>query len=599
VGSRALPSASPALRRALVVCALVIASAAALTTVSTVLERNAEAAAAREARMYAGVVYVAGRQRQLLAPSRRVRTKEAAVGSLSRTGQRLLDDLRAGAGGTEAATLSALSVSYRRAARHAEDAVRGPSSTARRARAELGAIQAKAEAALRQRQNTALQAPFTTLDAAQALGLLVIGLLALLGFVAALRSGRQPRGGDRDAVLARLEVEARTDNLTGLGNHRAFHHDLSLEVQRRSQTGSVFSLMAIDLDGLKQINDSQGHQAGDIYIKRICELARTAIGSNGTIYRTGGDEFSILLPGSRNWNALALANELDKRTRETLGRRAVSIGLTESTGTEARHLLIHQADVALYEAKRTKLTALTYHPGLTTTSEPQGKAPSHHQRTLAAALARAVDAKDAGTRSHSETVAELAVAIGKSLRIDGEGLERLRLAGLLHDVGKIGVSDSILQKPAALRLEEEDEMKEHVAIGHGIMLSAEMPTEAVWVLHHHERVDGTGYPHGLRTDQIPLESRIIAVADAFEAMTGTRPYRESVTVADALAELQAHTDTQFDGRCVSALTEVLDEAPATAAAPALSGGRRVEPQRVGVPALVAANDRSRPQPRVA
>ena len=118
------------------------------------------------------------------------------------------------------------------------------------------------------------------------------------------------------------------------------------------------------------------------------------------------------------------------------------------------------------------------------------------------------------------------------LRIGGEGLERLRLAGLLHDVGKIGVSDSILHKPAALRLEEEDEMKEHVAIGHGILLSAELPTEAVWVLHHHERVDGTGYPNGLKSDQIPLESRIIAVADAFEAMTGTRPYRESLSVAE-------------------------------------------------------------------
>ena len=200
----------------------------------------------------------------------------------------------------------------------------------------------------------------------------------------------------------------------------------------------------------------------------------------------------ILLPGSRNWNALALANKIDRLTREAIGKRALSIGLTESTGTEARHLLIHQADVALYEAKRTKLNALTYHPGLTSAGEAQDKTPSHHQRTLAAALARAVDAKDAGTRSHSETVAELAVAIGKSLRIDGEGLERLRLAGLLHDVGKIGVSDAILQKPAALGLEERDEMKEHVKIGHGILLSAELSIEAVWVLHHHERFDGTG-----------------------------------------------------------------------------------------------------------
>ena len=255
--------------------------------------------------------------------------------------------------------------------------------------------------------------------------------------------------------------------------------------------------------------------------------------------------------------------------------------------------MIHQADVALYEAKRTRLTALTYHPGLTGSSEVETATPSHHQRTLAAALARAVDAKDAGTRSHSETVAEIAVAIGKVLRIDGEGLERLRLAGLLHDVGKIGVSDAILHKPAALRLEEEDEMKEHVSIGHGILLSAELSTEAVWVLHHHERVDGTGYPNGLKSDQIPLESRIIAVADAFEAMTGTRPYRESLSVAGALEELRANTDCQFDGRCVTALTEVLEDVPAALIADGSpnSEADSARPQHVAIPALASGRDR--------
>ena len=151
-----------------------------------------------------------------------------------------------------------------------------------------------------------------------------------------------------------------------------------------------------------------------------------------------------------------------------------------------------------------------------------------------------MDAKDAGTRSHSETVAQFCVAIGERLQIEPTGLERVRLAGLLHDVGKIGVADAILQKPDALAPDELTAMTEHVEIGHAILLAAELPIEAHWVLHHHERIDGRGYPAGLGGASIPVESRIIAVADAFEAMTGTRPYREAVSVEEAIVELQAN-----------------------------------------------------------
>ena len=164
--------------------------------------------------------------------------------------------------------------------------------------------------------------------------------------------------------------------------------------------------------------------------------------------------------------------------------------------------------------------------------------PSHDQRALAAALARAVDAKDSGTRSHSEVVAQLCVAIGERLGVDAVNLERLRMAGLLHDVGKIGVADAILQKPGALDAEEAKAMAEHVNIGHAILIAAEMPAEACWVLHHHERYDGKGYPEGLRAGEIPLEARIIAVADAYEAMIDLRPYRAAMSVDQALAELR-------------------------------------------------------------
>jgi HD-GYP domain-containing protein (c-di-GMP phosphodiesterase class II) len=270
----------------------------------------------------------------------------------------------------------------------------------------------------------------------------------------------------------------------------------------------------------------------------------------------------VLLPNRRSYHALATARVVDQLTRAALGRRAVSIGITESTSTEARHVLIHQADMALYEAKRADTAAVVFYPAQNRRAGDGQSAPSH-QETLAAALARAVDAKDTGSRSHSETVAELAVAVGEELGIRGERLERLHRAGLLHDVGKIGVPDAILKKPALLETDEQAEMKAHVAIGHAILKAAEMPVEAEWILHHHERCDGAGYPSGLRVADIPIESRILAVADAFEAMTGERPYSAFLTTAEALRELERHAGSQFDRRCVDALCEVLQRTEAS------------------------------------
>jgi diguanylate cyclase (GGDEF)-like protein len=358
-----------------------------------------------------------------------------------------------------------------------------------------------------------------------------------------------------------LAAQARTDTLTRLGNRRAFEDDLGLTIASRAETAQPFTLLAVDLDGLKLINDRNGHPAGDTQIRTVADCLREVVGVEGGVYRTGGDEFMVILPGRRAWHGLNLAARIDQLTRTRTGGRAVSIGLTESMETEGRHLLMNQADIALYEAKRTRLSAVAYHPGLSPAVDGnRDDLPSHEQRALAAALARAVDAKDAGTRSHSETVAQLCVAIGERLQVEPTGLERLRIAGLLHDVGKIGVADAILQKPGSLAPDELSAMTEHVEIGHAILLAAELPIEAHWVLHHHERMDGCGYPAGMSGASIPVESRIIAVADAFEAMTGTRPYREAVSVEEAIVELRANAGSQFDTHCVDALVDAVNEA---------------------------------------
>ena len=537
------------------VFALVAAAAAVFITANGELQHRESAVATREAEEYAGIAYLAGRQRGLLLTSQGGPSNELQeLNRLSRDIELLLARLRATSEGDAADGVDALANLYGSASRASTIALSSttPSVRARNVREAVAALEAVQTNATRPLQ----KGPSEVVRGATALTAALALILA--AYLARLRLYRRRDGDRADVEVARLRAAAMTDNLTGLGNHRSFHHDLLSEVRRRARTGSSFTLLAIDLDGLKLINDAHGHQAGDTYIRQVSECLRQATGDDGTIYRTGGDEFMVLLPGRRNWHGFAMAQRVAELTRAAIGRRAVSIGVTESIGTETQQMLIHQADTALYEAKRSKLTAVIYHPGLTSTAKTSDDAPSHHQKALAAALARAVDAKAVGTRSHSETVAELCVAIGTCLDFDGEGVERLRLAGLLHDVGKIGVPDAILHKPTALTDDEWEQMREHVSFGHGILVSAELPVEAEWVLHHHERFDGTGYPAGLRAAEIPLESRIIAVADAFEAMTGTRPYQDQLTNSEALAQLSQNVGTQFDAACVEALAQVVD-----------------------------------------
>jgi diguanylate cyclase (GGDEF)-like protein/putative nucleotidyltransferase with HDIG domain len=377
----------------------------------------------------------------------------------------------------------------------------------------------------------------------------------------------------RVAEVERLSQMAMSDPLTGLRNHRAFHEDLARELQRAGRTGEPLALVLMDVDELKAVNDASGHQAGDELLQGLGAAIRAAQRATDCGYRIGGDEFAVVLPGARALGAMEFAQRVRALTRE--GAHGVAFtataGIAEALGLRSRDELVREADVALIGAKRVHQDVAIYGPDLELVADEKAAEDEHHTRTLASALARAVDAKDSYTRSHCQTVSQLAATIAAELGFAGDRLARMRLAGLLHDVGKIGVPDAILNKPAGLTDDEYTVMKRHSLLGCDIVRAADMPLEAKWVRHHHERFDGRGYPDGLAGADIPLESRIILVADAFEAMTSDRPYRKAPGEAVAVAELRKHAGTQFDPDVVAALCRVLDRGELSEAAePALA-----------------------------
>ena len=341
-----------------------------------------------------------------------------------------------------------------------------------------------------------------------------------------------------------------TDPLTGLRNHRAFQEDLARELGRVGRTGEPLALALLDVDDLKLANDADGHQAGDERLQALADAIRATQRATDCGYRIGGDEFAVILPGARAlgaWSSPSASAPARRDGAEGGPAFTATAGVAEALALRSRDELVREADLALIGAKRVRQDVAIYGPDLETVGRRRRRAPtSTTRRTLASALAHAVDAKDSYTRSHCQTVSQLAATVAAELGFTGERLGRMRLAGLLHDVGKIGVPDAILNKPAKLTDGEYAVMQRHALLGADIVRAADLPIEARWVRHHHERYDGGGYPDGLCGDGIPLESRIILVADAFEAMTSDRPYRRAPGEEFAIAELRRNAGTQFD-----------------------------------------------------
>jgi diguanylate cyclase (GGDEF)-like protein len=368
---------------------------------------------------------------------------------------------------------------------------------------------------------------------------------------------------------------ALTDPLTGLGNHRHFHERLQRELLSAEEQARPLTLCFVDIDDFKKINDRYGHPSGDRVLSQIASRLR----QGGEAFRLGGDEFALLFVDHDEGMALTAANSIVERIAtvdlDHIGNVTISAGLaTFPMQGNGRDELIRLADSALYWAKEHgKNRVRLYRPEVVELSELKRLAagPDKAARYRAAAsLAKAVDARDTYTGSHSERVGELAAKVATRLGLPTEQIELTRLAGSLHDLGKLAIPEEILRKPGTLTDSERLVLERHPQIGFRMLDSLGVDPVADLVLHHHERWDGSGYPDGLRGEQIPLSARIIFVTDAYDAMTSDRIYRPKRSAQAALAELERCAGTQFDPGIVAAFVEELEQLPSLEAAPALA-----------------------------
>jgi diguanylate cyclase (GGDEF)-like protein/putative nucleotidyltransferase with HDIG domain len=422
----------------------------------------------------------------------------------------------------------------------------------------------------------------------------------------------------------KAQEQAITDGLTGVKTHRFFMEALSAEWKRSTRAGRNFSLVLMDLDRFKFVNDFYGHLEGDLVLQRVGHILEANCRRSDVVARYGGDEFVILMPETNMEHGRQLATKLrgwvssDPLLREKNITASFGIASFPLHGSSPQEL-IQVADASMYlskhqggnavstadhfdpsETKKWKRDVLEAYLGVTLkrlfatgpeafeeiyqrlkqfteslaasqgeTVIPVDGADNEGPQALPQAvldtvtsLAFAIDAKDHYTQGHSQKVSAYAALIAEALNMGDAEVEEIRLAGILHDIGKVGIPESILNKSGPLNPEEWETMKSHVHFGAKI-LDPLRPLARIqkMVLHHHEFFDGSGYPEGLTGEQIPLGARIIAIADAYDTITSDRTYKKARTAAEALAELERCANAQFDGEIIEVFLKAMRQLP--------------------------------------
>jgi diguanylate cyclase (GGDEF)-like protein len=361
------------------------------------------------------------------------------------------------------------------------------------------------------------------------------------------------------------------DGVTRLLNHRAVVQRLDEECKRSARTGEPMAVLLLDLNNFKLFNDTHGHLVGDQVLKMTASLLTELCRATDVIGRYGGDEFIIVCPATDVTGARDLATRIQDHmaaasVQGTGGERlplSGSIGFAVyPDGANSQHELLARADMNMYDAKA--------QGGASIVGGEDGEDDQKHDYSggfsALDALVTAVDKRDHYTRQHSEDVTEYSLMIAQQLGLSQDTMRTLRLAGLLHDLGKIAIPDAILRKPSALTDEEFDLMKQHPVYGWLIVSAIPSLSETLPAIrHHHERYDGRGYPDALAGEDIPLLGRLMAVADAYSAMTTDRPYRKGMPPSQAVDQLRKGAGTQFDPVMVEAfLIALVNRAKAAA-----------------------------------
>jgi diguanylate cyclase (GGDEF)-like protein len=389
---------------------------------------------------------------------------------------------------------------------------------------------------------------------------------------------------DIAAALVDTHDRATYDRLTGVANRQSLLAALFAEVERATRYGRPLSVAFVDIDHFKSVNDTYGHAVGDVVLRGVAQTISANLRASDMIGRYGGEEFMLILTETDVEEGAVLTEKL----RALVGRQrfavegapeiavTISIGIAGGIGNKLRmDNLVRDADAAMYSAKSLGRNQ-TY-----VFAEPDDDARVPRAPISAAGRARAVEigqkAREAATAAlasvlapmphyrgqPSALIASIVVTLGRQLQLTDTEIDRLRVAALLHDVGKVAVPEEILEKPTALTSTEWRTVVQHPRIGQVILEQAAALKDAVpIILHHHERYAGHGYPFGLRAHEIPLGARIVAIADAYDAMINDRPYKRAITHEQAIAELRRHAGTQFDPELVELFCDLYaDHAP--------------------------------------
>ena len=372
--------------------------------------------------------------------------------------------------------------------------------------------------------------------------------------------------------LEQIELLAITDSLTGLFNHREFHHRLAEELERSKRYHREFSLLIMDMDHFKHFNDTYGHPVGDQALKHIGKIISEHLRNIDVPCRYGGEEFAAILPETNEDDAVTVAQRLENAVHmpfslKTIGedvRLSVSIGIASfPIDTTDRDELIQFADQALYfakEAGRNQVCRYSQTLKATIDHSPDLLQGILKDTSLAAIkdLACAVDAKTPYTRGHSVEVARYALLLARGLRLSKEDKQSLQMASLLHNIGTVNIPEKVLNKPGRLTVEERKMIQAHPGLAEMILKKAQdLDSVIPAILYHHERWDGHGYPKGIQGEEIPCLARILGIVEAYHAMISVRPYRKKLSQEEAFAELRNNSGSQFDPEFVTRFIELI------------------------------------------